>query len=83
MLLTLKQVYFPAILEGQQQPIIIQDSMGRDWRFCYRSWRNGRSRMYVLDGIKSYMDLMDWKAGDIGNVASKCNKSYESISFYF
>lgn len=63
----MKQVYFPFTPDGQRYPIEVQDTTGKDWKFYFRAWRNGHGRMYVLEGVRKYMALIDWKAGDKGN----------------
>ncbi|XP_024024910.1 B3 domain-containing transcription repressor VAL1 isoform X2 [Morus notabilis] len=58
------EVYFLFTPDGQRFPIEVQDTTGKDWKFYFRVWRNGHGRMYVLEGLRKYMALMDWKAGD-------------------
>ena len=62
----MKQAYFPKVSEGQGFPIVFQDARGEDWEFHLRFWVNCNSKMYVLEGLKEYMTLMRWQAGDIG-----------------
>ena len=62
----MKQAYFPKVSEGQGFPIVFQDAKGEDWEFHLRFWVNCNSKMYVLEGLKEYMTLMRWQAGDIG-----------------
>ncbi|KAF3453601.1 hypothetical protein FNV43_RR04041 [Rhamnella rubrinervis] len=56
---------FPRILEGQGLPLVVLDTTGRNWEFYFRFWQNCNSKMYVLEGLKNYMVLMEWQAGDI------------------
>lgn len=63
----MKQAFFPHVGEGQGYSIKIQDTTGKDWKFHLHFWQNTTSKMYVLEGIKKYMNLMNWQAGDIGN----------------
>ena len=63
-----KQTFFPDISEPHGLPIKIRDTEGKEWEFRYRSWPNGDSKMYVLEGLRDYMISMKWQAGDVGNM---------------
>lgn len=64
--LTIKQAYFPKVTEAHGFPIIFQDTQRKEWEFNLRFWVNCNSKMYVLEGLKEYMTLMQWQAGDKG-----------------
>ncbi|KAJ7948590.1 B3 domain-containing protein [Quillaja saponaria] len=59
------EAYFPKVHESRGLPITVQDTSGKDWEFNFCSWMNARSQMYVLEGLKDYMALMQCKPGDI------------------
>ncbi|XP_059661561.1 B3 domain-containing protein Os07g0563300-like isoform X2 [Cornus florida] len=59
------EAFFPNISVPHGFPIKIQDTDGKEWEFQFRYWPNGSSKMYVLEGLKDYMILMQWQVGDI------------------
>ncbi|KAM7498758.1 hypothetical protein LguiA_023172 [Lonicera macranthoides] len=59
------ETFFPDISEPHSLPIKIRDTEGKEWEFRYRSWPNGDSKMYVLEGLRDYMISMKWQAGDV------------------
>ncbi|KAK8486867.1 hypothetical protein V6N12_055802 [Hibiscus sabdariffa] len=63
----LPQAYFPKISGQQGIFLTVQDTNGNDWELFFRYWTNSNGKMYVLEGIKDYMILMQWEAGDTGN----------------
>lgn len=62
----MKQAYFPKVTEAHGFPIVFQDTQRKEWEFNLRFWVNCNSKMYVLEGLKEYMTLMQWQAGDKG-----------------
>ncbi|KAL4310356.1 hypothetical protein GQ457_01G005020 [Hibiscus cannabinus] len=58
------EAYFPKISGQQGIFLTVQDTKGNDWELFFRCWTNSNGKMYVLEGIKEYMILMQWKAGD-------------------
>ena len=62
----MKQAYFPKVIEAHGFPIVFQDTQRKEWEFNLRFWVNCNSKMYVLEGLKEYMTLMQWQAGDKG-----------------
>ncbi|XP_022717028.1 B3 domain-containing protein Os07g0679700-like [Durio zibethinus] len=58
------EAYFPKISGQQGNFIAVQDTKGNDWELYYRYWSNTNGKMYVLEGLKDYIILMQWKAGD-------------------
>nr|KJB13432.1 hypothetical protein B456_002G075900 [Gossypium raimondii] len=54
-----------AEISGQQGIFLtVQDTKGNDWEVFYRYWSNTNGKMYVLEGLKDYMIMMEWEAGD-------------------
>ncbi|KAK1384035.1 hypothetical protein POM88_021770 [Heracleum sosnowskyi] len=50
---------------GSSSQIFMDDiRTGKVWKFCFRSWQNGGSRMYVLEGIGKYTQAQNIKVGD-------------------
>ncbi|XWS52004.1 hypothetical protein CRYUN_Cryun11dG0030500 [Craigia yunnanensis] len=58
------EAYFPKISGQQGIFIVVQDTKGNDWELYYRYWSNTNGKMYVLEGLKDYIILMQWQAGD-------------------
>ncbi|XP_030929026.1 B3 domain-containing protein Os07g0563300-like isoform X4 [Quercus lobata] len=58
------EAYFPKVTEAHGFPIVFQDTQRKEWEFNLRFWVNCNSKMYVLEGLKEYMTLMQWQAGD-------------------
>ncbi|KAA3467607.1 B3 domain-containing protein [Gossypium australe] len=58
------EAYFPKILGQQGIFLTVQDTKGNDWEVFYRYWSNTNGKMYVLEGLKDYMIMMEWEAGD-------------------
>ncbi|XWS09928.1 hypothetical protein CRYUN_Cryun39dG0032100 [Craigia yunnanensis] len=63
------EAFFPKISGPQGIFIVVQDTKGNDWELYYRYWSNTNGKMYVLEGLKDYIILMQWEAGD----TDKCN----------
>ncbi|XP_074377031.1 B3 domain-containing protein VP1-like [Apium graveolens] len=50
---------------GSSCPVFMEDiGTGRVWKFCFRSWQNSGSRMYVLEGVGKYAQEQNIKVGD-------------------
>ncbi|XP_016702500.1 B3 domain-containing protein Os07g0563300 [Gossypium hirsutum] len=58
------EAYFPKISGQQGIFLTVQDTKGNDWEVFYRYWSNTNGKMYVLEGLKDYMIMMEWEAGD-------------------
>ncbi|KAK9269747.1 hypothetical protein L1049_001525 [Liquidambar formosana] len=58
------EAYFPKISQQQGLRIKVLDTRGKEWVFHYRYWSNHNGKMYILEGLKDYMNLMQWKPGD-------------------
>uniref|UniRef100_A0A7N0UQH8 Uncharacterized protein n=1 Tax=Kalanchoe fedtschenkoi TaxID=63787 RepID=A0A7N0UQH8_KALFE len=58
------EAYFPHISQPEGLPLKVQDVKGREWVFQFRFWPNNNSRMYVLEGVTSYIQSMQLLAGD-------------------
>ncbi|GKV42523.1 hypothetical protein SLEP1_g49917 [Rubroshorea leprosula] len=58
------EAYLPKVTAQQRVPIKVQDTRGNDWQFYYRIWANSNGRMYVLEGLKEYVNMIQWEAGD-------------------
>lgn len=62
------QAYFPHISQPEGLPLRVQDVKGKEWVFQYRFWPNNNSRMYVLEGVSTYIQSMQLLAGDKGMI---------------
>ncbi|XVF70399.1 hypothetical protein PTKIN_Ptkin11bG0158400 [Pterospermum kingtungense] len=58
------EAYFPTLSGHQGISIVVQDTKGNDWELYYRYWSNTNGKMYVLEGLKDYIILNQWQAGD-------------------
>jgi len=58
------EAYFPSISQPEGVPLKFQDANGKDWVFQFRFWPNNNSRMYVLEGVTTYIQSMQLQAGD-------------------
>uniref|UniRef100_A0A7N0TQ64 Uncharacterized protein n=1 Tax=Kalanchoe fedtschenkoi TaxID=63787 RepID=A0A7N0TQ64_KALFE len=58
------EAYFPHISQPEGLPLKVQDVKGKEWVFQFRFWPNNNSRMYVLEGVTSYIQSMQLLAGD-------------------
>ncbi|KAL2317369.1 hypothetical protein Fmac_031245 [Flemingia macrophylla] len=58
------ETFFPPIEESEGLPLQMLDVMGNEWTFQFRFWPNNNSRMYVLEGITTCMQVLQLKAGD-------------------
>lgn len=58
------EAYLPKVTALHRVPIMMQDTRGNDWQFYYRMWANTNGKMFVLEGLKDFMLMIKWKAGD-------------------
>ncbi|XP_060200428.1 B3 domain-containing protein Os07g0563300-like isoform X3 [Lycium barbarum] len=58
------EAFFPCLSGPHRIPINMLDTEGKEWNFHFRFWPNSRSKMYVLEGLRDYMVLKRWQAGD-------------------
>ncbi|KAK9057524.1 hypothetical protein SSX86_022360 [Deinandra increscens subsp. villosa] len=58
------EAYFPRIDQSEGVPIKFRDIKGKEWTFQFRFWPNNNSRMYVLEGIALFIQIMQLQAGD-------------------
>ncbi|GKV15873.1 hypothetical protein SLEP1_g26615 [Rubroshorea leprosula] len=58
------EAYLPKVTAQQQVPIMVEDTSGNNWQLYYRMWSNGNGKMYVLEGLKEYFNMIQWQAGD-------------------
>ncbi|XAR56589.1 hypothetical protein NMG60_11037136 [Bertholletia excelsa] len=59
------EAFFPAITAQDGCPIKIWDTGGKEWELQFCNWPDSSSRKYVLEGLKDYMEIMQWQQGDI------------------